>query len=354
MRPIFKTAIGVAAVLLLGLGATALFPGLTGVLPANLRAGPIVGTCWQDDEIDPDERTEVQATALNFVQALTGPSPKNALDDFAERTRTATTSEEFEALVRQTTIPGGYSAYRPARTYVISVTNPGGVASSIPCGTLSDPGQWDVLRVDTSGRHAFVDILSDGAHNEWVFTVWLERHGTDWHVVGFNRGISRIAGHDFVEVWDRAKAQAAAGHSAAATFLYFLADNLIDRGPSFQRGFAQSYRADRSKFTAPASLAGPFPQVQRFGSDDFRVTRMIVFGMEKGRIVLEIDHAEATWSSDSAADQRNRKLIDGFIAAHPDWSEAADVILARAYRPDGKGGFGTLYYKESGYRPPPP
>ncbi len=39
----------------------------------------------------------------------------------------------------------------------------------------------------------------------------------------------------------------------------------------------------------------------------------------------------------------NRRLIDDFRIAHPEYKESFGGIVARLYRPDKSGGFGTVF-----------
>jgi hypothetical protein len=48
-------------------------------------------------------------------------------------------------------------------------------------------------------------------------------------------------------------------------------------------------------------------------------------------------------------DAQNRKFLDAFRTAHPEWEKVFGFMSARAMKPDNSGGFGTVYASGKGY-----
>lgn len=121
-------------------------------------------------------------------------------------------------------------------------------------------------------------------------------------------------------------------------------------GGEFRLGVSQDVQDAVAKHTAPPELAGNPPFAWTFDGAKFSVeeVQITAVGKELGVMII---HRDTAWDGkdNAEADRRNRKLIDGFVKAHPEYKEAFGFLAARVMRPGEPSGYGTAYSAKTGY-----
>jgi len=180
-------------------------------------------------------------------------------------------------------------------------------------------------------------------------SLWMEHEDGVWRVHAINFGPSRVAGKDCEQLWEAARQQRARGHVFNAAMLYAAAQSAAQRGTFYQARMMQDFNADHRSFVGPEIMRGAPPFNWTFGGETFHVSQIQYNGIASGEVALIIDHSPAAWTESSEADAINHRLIDGFIATYPEWSEIFDGVVARAARPGSNDTWGTVYTRSSGY-----
>jgi hypothetical protein len=134
--------------------------------------------------------------------------------------------------------------------------------------------------------------------------------------------------------------------------LYIAAQTAAQRGSFYQARMVQYFNRDYGTFTAPELLHGPPPFTWTFGNETFRVNEVQYTGFGTGDVGLIIDYSPPAWSENAEAEAINRRLIEGFVAANPNWRETFDAIVARAAKPGSDQRWGTVYTASRGYDAP--
>jgi hypothetical protein len=222
----------------------------------------------------------------------------------------------------------------------------------VPC-ELRNGGAAFVGRGGTL-MSAVVLLTEDmGGGSQRTMTVWLEHEQGAWRVRALNFGLSRITGLDGEQLWTHARTQRARGHLLNAHMLYVAARGALDRGTFYEPHIRPRFYADLNTFEAPEILRGAAPFHWTFAGESFSVTQVQYMGFESGEVALLIDHAPPAWATDEEAEAINRRLIDGLVAAYPEWRETFDAIVARAAKPGSNQLWSTVYMTD-GYRAPAP
>ena len=157
-----------------------------------------------------------------------------------------------------------------------------------------------------------------------------------------------MVGRSANDLLELARKQRAAGHAFNATMLYVGARSLTDWGPEFQPGIARTIDEDSEGFKPPIEFQQNPPMTWKINGMEFKVEKVEILGVD-GKIGLAFDLPLTTWVDNEDADKRNHAFLDAFITSHPDFSSVFSFLVAKAQKPDGSGGFASVYEVGKGY-----
>ncbi|MBL8558483.1 MAG: hypothetical protein JNM47_07170 [Hyphomonadaceae bacterium] len=314
------------------------------------------GVCQTNDEISAGTRLKIESAAQGFLDLIVR-TPLEARSEMSEAGKSvASDPAQFEILAASYLSNPALGPPRATETYLLRIV--GGVEDGerVPC----DPIDGRAVFVSPGGTpmSAVVILIEDlpGA-SQRATAVWLELEGKEWRVRALSPSWSQLGGRNSRQLWDDAQRERKRGHDFNAALLYGAARGTLWRGPFYQARLAQDFNADLQSFVAPELVRGAPPFKWTFGPDDYQVTKVEYSMVGDGGKVLFIQHTLATWSDERAAELVNRRLIDSFVAAYPEWREEFDAVAARAVKEGGSQNWGTVFEKVGGYTkslaPPP-
>ncbi|MGH6877907.1 MAG: hypothetical protein ACREHV_11110 [Rhizomicrobium sp.] len=303
-------------------------------------------TCSIDNEIAPADRAAIGKAALTFAQALLGPQPGAARAFLSDETRRAVPGNALASgvvpLFRQ------FGAFRDIRISHIWFIHAkaGGAETRVICGSGNESVAV-AAKPGTSQAHVLVAAAT--RNNDWALTAWLLPQRDGWRVRYFHLNLSATAGRSAADLLELASHQRAAGNAFNAALLYADAAAISYRDRYFQMGLAQTLLADEAKFRLPPELRGRPPFEWKLSGAEFAVSNVTIIGVGR-ELGLVFTLPEQAWLDDEEADRENRAFLAGFMATHRTFSRVFEFLVARALRPDGSGGFGTVYEVGKGYR----
>jgi hypothetical protein len=315
----------------------------TGVLKLGLTSS----ACKADDEIDPPRRAAIDEAAMSFVRAALGSSPQSVfpvLTDEAQARAVSAKSfgEQLQILNRGS---GPFADVHVANTYL--VTDTGSSSATTVCGTLANDA-WVSVATKPGLVQAHVVIAARSKNNDWAFTLWLVPDGAGWRVQDFHVGMSSIVGRTPDVLLALGQKERAAGRAFNAAIVLGATQTVSDRGPSFQLAVRQKLQDERAKLELPDELRGQSPFTWTMNGVPYVVADASMIGVanEVGMVFVL---PRTSWTSDDDAEAQSRAFIEAFVATHPDYAQAFSFLVARAMRPDGSGGFATVYRNGSGF-----
>jgi hypothetical protein len=181
-------------------------------------------------------------------------------------------------------------------------------------------------------------------------TVWLIEEDGAWRMHGFNVAIASIVGFDAAELLAMAEAQARRGNAFNAQMLYVAAKATVDRGSHLALGIGQEIEAALARHPQPSELEGKPPFTWALDGVTFRLDQVNLVGIDK-RLGLVFLHRDPAWDGEDTgkAERRNKRLIDAFVKAHPEYKETFAFLVARILAPGKDSGWGTVYDAAKGY-----
>lgn len=302
--------------------------------------------CKTDGEIPADRRAKIDQAAMNFINAVqTHPDAAYAMmtGQVHKETSSEKLSSQLKAYIEAT---GPYTNLKPAHDYLVITTGTGSDTKAV-CGSVSGT-DWVALQIKPGLTQAHVVLSGQTRNNDWAFTLWLLPEDGAWRVQYFHIGMSAMAGRSANDLIQLAQKERTAGHMFNAALLYAGAKELVDRGPAFQLGTAQTLDQDLKGFGAPPELQQSLPMTWKMGGSDYKVLGVNILGVA-GQIGLSFDLPLTVWKSSEDADKQNHAFLDAFLATHPNYASAFKFLVARAHKPDGSGGFATVYEAGKGY-----
>ena len=335
-----KLLLGAIGALLLGGGVASLASGMFSV-------GTSAGLCQADDEIPSALRTAAEKEASTFAEAAFGAHPESTLLMMTKEVQSTTSPKDYSAqLAAPLRQYGPFTDVRIARTYLLQASGTSKEARAI-CGPVSATN-WVSVEVKPGLTQAHVMVSAKTRNNDWALTLWLLPEDKEWRVQYVNLSISTVVGYSPDDLLRLAQQQRDAGHMFNAAMLFVGAQAIVERGPAFQLGIAQTIHSEASKFSAPSELQGKPPFVWKMKGAEYKVSGIAVLGIDH-KLGLTFDLPLEKWSGNEDANRRNRAFIDAFIATHADYAPTFGFLNARAQKPDGSGGFATVYEAGKGY-----
>lgn len=298
-------------------------------------------TCRQDTEIPSNELAVIDDSAMSFVRGAIGSDPGAAYRNLSDQAKTSTSQEQFESYMRMAVDPfAPFADLVITHTYLVDVLGTPHDNRMI-CGTLSKPENWVSFKVQPSSRQAWVLINSKTRNNSWTFAAWLVPVGGTWQINSLNAGVSTLANQSAENLWETAEREQARQHLFNAFVLYNTALQLSVRGPLFEYGIASAIRDTLSNTPSPALFQGKPPFMWQLGPDEFKVINAGALAVA-GKIYLDIAYLVKPWKSYEEVDQEDRKLIESFASAVPEYSAVFAGIIAEAHAIGGSQGYRTV------------
>jgi hypothetical protein len=301
--------------------------------------------CLADDAIAAETRSAADDAARAFYDKLLK-NDATARDALTEEAKKLVAPEVFEAMMRTIVSNGPYNDLAVQHSYQPSIAGaPGRVtcagnseATSVSLSTL--PGTTQVHTLFTAKTR----------NNDWSLTTWMVEKDKTWRVHAFYVSMASIVGHTAPDILRMAEEQAGKGHAFNAYLLYAVARNLADRGPNIEQGLTSQINAALKRQEPPPELKGAPPFTWKLDGATFPVEFVALVGTDK-KLGLTFLHRDPTWDGKDTgkAERRNKRLIDGFVKTHPEYSEVFTYISARILEPGKDTGWGTVFDAARGY-----
>ncbi|HET9177221.1 MAG TPA: hypothetical protein VFQ24_02555 [Terriglobia bacterium] len=351
----FKSTLSIP-ILLAGLIFFSLPARARGTSPfAQLKLSASASTCRQDTEISSTELAAIDDAAISFVRTAIGSDPDAAYRKLSDKAKASTSQKQFESYMRMAVDPfAPFAALAITHTYLANVLGTP-QDNRVLCGALSKPEDWVSFKVEPSSRQAWVLIDGKARNNNWTFAAWLIPVGGTWQINSVNAGASTLANQSAADLWKTAEREHARQHSFNAFVLYNTVLQLSVRGPLFEYGIASAIRETLSNTPSPALFQGKPPFTWQLGHDQFQVINAGALAVA-GKIYLDIAYLAKPWKNYDEVDREDRKLIESFASAIPEYSAVFAGIIAEAHEIGGTQGYRTVAVVHNGsleILPPP-
>lgn len=308
---------------------------------SQLQMNASASTCLQDDEIPGGQLAEINNVAITFVRVALGPDPVTAYGNLSAAAQKITSEKQFEYYMRSTVDPfAPFANLSVSHTYLANVWG-GPQGNRLVCGTLSKPEDSVSFRVNPSSKQAWVLINGKARNNSWAFAIWLVLVDGGWKVNSFNAGMSTLANQSATDLWKTAQQEDKRHHAFNAFVLYNVALQLAQRGSLFEYGLASVIREHLASTPRPPLFQGKPPFTWKLGTENFQVINAGPLAVA-GKIYLDIAYQVKPWKNYSQVDQEDRKLIESFTAALPEYSAVFAGIIAEAHEIGGNQGYRTV------------
>jgi hypothetical protein len=327
----------------------AVFAVLTGA-PAQateIAGSNYSGWCGVDDEAPAQERAAAEQAAMALFKAMSAGDNEATWNGLAGEAQASATRADYDGFVKVVQGMGPFDYVRVAHTYFLKVKGEGQFPPAI-CGKSVSGGDWVAVAQRPLPMQAHVEIAAHSINNDWSFVAWMVPDGSGWRALSIYVNASAASGRTSTDFLRLAREQKARGHLFNAALLYAGARSLTDRGPNFQLGLLQDIQEDLATFQAPPELSGPAPFTWTFEGRAYEVSQVTTMGVG-GKLVLLMKRRAPAWPGDKAVDAESRTFIEGFIKAHPEYGEVFGAIVVQAVKPDGSGGYGTVYENGKGF-----
>jgi hypothetical protein len=301
--------------------------------------------CLADDAIDAARRTAANDAARAFYDKLlkADATSRDALTDEAKK---LVAPEVFAAMMRTIASNGPYSDMTVEHSYEPTIK---GAPGRVVCAGDSEATTVSLSTLpDTIQIHTLFSAKT--RNNDWSLTTWMVERDKTWQVHAFYVSMASIVGHTAPDILRMAEEQSKKGHAFSAYLLYAVARNLADRGPNIDLGLTTTINAALASQEPPPELKGAPPFTWQLEGATFPIEFVALVGTDK-KLGLTFLHRDPTWDGKDTgkAERRNKRLIDGFVKAHPEYSEVFSYISARILEPGKDTGWGTVFDAAKGY-----
>ena len=309
-------------------------------------AEPKVSTCRQDGEIDQTLREGAAEVSRAFFAGLLK-GDGGIYEHFSTTTKAKIARDKFEAAARAVLGLGPYDGLKLEHLFQPQPL-PG--ETRVACGTLGAMKEVS-LAVIPEATQIHVLFTAATRNNDWALTARLtQEEGGAWRVYGFDVAMSSIVGFDAAELFAQAEAQAKKGHALNAHMLYTAAKATVSRGLHFDFALAKDIEAAHARLAVPDELKGKPPFTWVFDGVTFTLEQVNFAGIDK-RLGLVFLHRDPVWDGEDTGkgERRNKRLIDAFVKAHPEYKETFGFLVARILAPGKDSGWGTVFDSAKGY-----
>jgi len=330
---------------------------LTAVLLSSFRIATAqtvemyAASCSVDREIPLVDRADAEDLALYVAQNLVRGNADKVYATLPREARSNIGPDKVAALAQTVNSKGPFENIHVIHTYLIEVKGGGDPLPPMVCGkSFSDPERVAVS-MRALPRQFHVEIAAHSRNNDWSIFVWLIPEQGHLKALSLSFNASAISGLTARDLRQLALDQNSRGHALNATLLYRAAEAIAGRGPNATPAWKQDLDKEVAAFIAPRELAGKPPFVWRLDDQVFNIAGVSVMGVDGG-LHLVFDRRLDRWESNADADADNRKFVTAITKAYPEFSDSFQSIVARAHKPDGSGGFGTVYQFGKGFDRP--
>jgi hypothetical protein len=320
--------------------------GIYGIYSGMIRLGVQGGACAQDTEIAQADRDAIAHAAAALTDAIIAGDSSRAYGQLSQGLHASVSAAQFTQFVTSTNKNlGPFHDPKPVHTYLLNDFGTGSQGRSV-CGPLGGD-EWVSVAMHPGVRQAYALVDAQTRNNGWTFSFWFLPENGGWRATDVHVSISSMIGKSARDLLVLARQERDAGRAFNATMLYAGSQYLVGRGPAIQLGLAQTLSEEQSKFMAPPELQSP-PFTWALGGKPYTVSGVTILGID-GQLVLSFDLPETSWPGNDAIEAQNHAFLDGFRAAHPEVPRVFGALIARAHKPDGSGGFASVYDYKTGY-----
>ena len=309
-------------------------------------AEPKVSTCRHDGEIDQTLREGAAGTGRAFFAGLLE-GDGGVYESLSPAAKAKIAREKFDAAARAVLGPGPYQGLKLEHLYQ-PLPAPGD--TRVACGTLGPMKEVSLAAIPEATQiHALFTAAT--RNNDWALTARLtQEEGGAWRVYGFDIAMSSIVGFDAAALFAQAEAQAKKGHVFNAHMLFTAAKATVGRGSYLDFAVAKDIDAAHARLAVPDELKGKPPFIWIFEGVTFTLEQVNLAGIDK-RLGLVFLHRDPVWDGEDTgkAERRNKRLIDAFVKAHPEYKETFGFLVARILAPGKDSGWGTVFDSAKGY-----
>lgn len=316
-----------------------------GVWSGTIGLPAAAPSCARDEELDADWRRGPEARGDAFLAALQDANTKAAYGQLSAELTGKLTEDEF-ATASLFTLAG-------LKDLKLQHTHRPRGEGEVSCAVSGPDGATAAITSSAAKTQAHLLYTAKTPNNDWAVTLMLAEEDGAWKVAGFFRSMTSMAGLYTRDLIKLAEAQAAKGSAFNAFMLASTATYRADRGGDFRLGVKAEADAALAKIAAPTELTGGPPFNWTLDGTRFLIEDVSV--MNEAKLALVIVHVDPTWDGkDTAgAEARNRRLIDAFVKAHPDYKEVFGMIVARMNWPGQDRAWATVFDAETGYEKTP-
>lgn len=301
--------------------------------------------CLADDGIDAARRTAANDAARAFYDALLK-GDAAARDALTDEAKNLVAPDAFETMMRTIIANGPYNDLAVEHTYQPAIV---GAPGRVDCAGEGEAKAVSVSALPTANQiHTL--FTAKTRNNDWSLTAWMMETDKIWRVHAFYVSMASIVGHTAPDVLRMADDQAQKGHAFNAYLLYAVARNLADRGPNIDLAVTREINAALAKHEAPPELKGAPPFQWNLEGTIFPVEFVALVGTDN-KLGLTLLHRDPSWDGKDTgkAERRNKRLIDSFVKAHPEYKDVFTYISARILEPGKDTGWGTVFDAAKGY-----
>ena len=316
-------------------------------LVATLGAcgGEQKAACRHNDEIDQPLRDGATGVARAFFEKLLK-GDAAAYDNLTAELQKKVARAEFTKVMTTITATGPYSDLRLDHAFQ---PTPANGETKVACGELAD-----LKAVSVSAAPGLTQIhtllSARSRNNDWALNAWMVEQDGVWRVRSFNAFLSSVAGMAAPGLLALADAQEKKGNTFNAHLLYVAAKTTAERGPDLTFGIRQEIEAAIAKHKAPPELTAQPPFEWTLGGTAFTLDQVSFVGIDK-QFGLMLLHRDPAWDGEDTgkAERLNKRLIDAFVKAHPEYKETFAFLVARILAPGKDSGWGTVFDAAKGY-----
>ena len=299
---------------------------------------PFASACGEDTHIDAAKRTQIDAVAVSFVEAVLG-SNSSAFDRLTKPAQAAITPPQFDA-VGQMVRKFEPKNVTVQHTYLIQLK--GKSPGRVVCATdLTKPDGWESLEAESVPEQAYVLFSADMVNNKLAIAMWLIPDDKGWKIQDFRLNVSTLADKDSMQLLQLARTQQESKHSFNAALLYAAAAQTANRGPSFQLGISQTISEEMAKLTVPDEIKGQPPFLWKTEETTYKVINLAPTAIG-GKLYVVINHEVSPWQSNEQVDGWNKQLLTYFKHRFPEYTDTFAGLVARATERGSNRGYGTV------------
>jgi hypothetical protein len=323
-------------------------PVAQGQLLPSVNLSAYKSLCRVDDEIPQADRAEAEKLALELAQNLTSGSPDQIYALMSKEAQSTIGRENIAKVADMVRTKGPFQNIRVAHSYFIEVTGGDDKLPPTACSKTSDGPERVTVSMRALPRQFHIEVAAHTVNNDWSMFVWLVPDGDSLNALSFSINTSATSGRTAQDFLRLAREQNAHGHVYNTAFLLQAAEELSSRGPNAMPFWKPELDKEAKAIVPPKDFTGKPPFLWHVGDRIFALQDGGVMGVG-GNLYLVFDRRLESWGDNASADADNRVFVDAAVKAFPEFGESFQGIVARAHKPDGNGGFTTVFTFDKGF-----